>query len=351
MRDYFSSLGVSEDSVITQFSDFIQSSKFRPKFSITIEADGQIHRYALERDKNGAKSGAYCLHLNGYTPAGFVMDWHDKSDKITWKYEYTPEQRREYGRQMHSTESRIKIDAERKERERLKAQELKLQKEKQQQAVKMALTEYKAAERFAHETYIYVHPYFQAKFIDTGIYSDILRLRITRDYRIAKAHDLEPYQGGLCKAGELLIPMRNVLTGDFQSLIHIPTKQTERGFMKLIYTGTSLTGAAHWLFTEQSMNADTVLACEGITTALSVLVITGGKLPVFSAGTCHNLIHVCKGLRTRYSGKRILVMADHDEAGLKAAHECISAGVADDFQYPPNDGEDFFDFLARKVKH
>lgn len=350
--------GVSEDSVIQQFSNWLYSTAFRPKHSITINADGNIHRYSLERDKAGATSGAYALHLDG-RPAGFCQDWHDSATKLTWKYDFSDEERREYGRQLHNPESRAKYEAERKEHERRKAEEQKLQEEKQQAALRMAINEYLYADLFGQ----FKHPYLRTRFTDKGIHIEHSTVFNSFDVRSndepENYHPIQRFpiaisrgcvKGGLCKPGEVIIPMLNVVTGEIQSLIHIPTHRNSEGkFLKLNYTGLSIQGAAHELRPKYSEYADTLFCCEGIVTAIAVMILTGEKYPVFSAGACGNLRSVCAGLRKRYTNKKIVLMADNDEPGLNAAKDCLSAGVADDYKYPPNIKEDFYDYLARKA--
>lgn len=356
----------SEDRAISQFSDFIHSSQFRPKSRLTINADGNIHRYTLSTESNSGKSGAYCLHLDGYCPAGFVMDWHNSKSKITWKYDFSDEERREYGREINNAESRDKIEAQHKEHERKQAEEKKLQCEKQQAALRLALAEYE----YSHETYVHTHPYMKKKFLDTGIYIPECGLFSTRydsdmkriTYPVMRVLDKLP--GGLCKPGELIIPMRNILTGAFQSLLHIPMKpDKDKGFVKYIYKNTSITGAAHWLIPERSEDSDTVFACEGFSTGLASVVLTRCKSPVFSAGSCSNLYHMCEALRKRYAGKRICVMADNDKAteaktghnpGIEAAENCVNAGVADYYKAPPVNraiNYDWYDFLKEVMQN
>lgn len=345
--------GVSEERVISQFSDFIHSSQFRPKSTLTINADGRIHRYTLATEKSGGKSGAYALHLDG-CPAGFVMDWHDSASKITWKYGFSDEEKREYAQQQNNPEAKADAEKKRREAEKKKAEEQKLQEENQRKALRMAIAEYE----YSFETYIFGHPYMKKKFVDTdiilpecGIFStryDAEMKRIT--YPVKRVLDKLP--GGICKEGELLVPLRNVVTGAFQSLIHIPVKpDKDKGFLKLYYKNTSPIGAAHFLIPERSMNANAVLATEGFTTGIACIVLTEGKYPVYCAGSCNNLIHVCRGLRSRNSKMKICIMADNDKSGLEAAKQCIAAGVADTYKVPPNDNEDFYDYLERKVKH
>ncbi len=342
----------SEALIIQQFTDFINSSQFRPKSNLTINADGNIHRYTLANEKSGGKSGAYCLHIDGYRPAGWAMDWHNTASKITWKYEYTDEERREYGREMNNSESQAKYEAERKEHERRKAEKERSSNERKQQALRMALAEF----QHAHLTYSHLHPYLKSRFVDLGIFIPNTDLYIKCV--------VDAYKGGICKQGELLVPMFNVITGKFQSLIHVPvTPDKERGFMKYIYKDTSIIGAAHWFVPEHSSEADTVLACEGITTALACVVLTGGKTPVFSTGTCNNLFSVCEALTKRYPNKRICVMADDDKTtehktghnpGIEAAEKCVSAGVAHYFKAPPGNHSvnyDWYDFLKEVIQN
>ncbi len=365
-------MSIDEKLITAQFFHSMNTCGIRPRETFTPIMDGATRRFAVEHDKSGEKSAAYFIHADD-CPTWGMMDFHIHSSMQTFSFDFSvlsADERREYLKQNNLSNvqgisgARIITQTKSKEIEHKKETKANADKENQQEALRMALAEYQYAYDWAHETYVYTHPYFMAKFVDTGIYLDIINCRISRNYRIAKVHELEPYPGGLCKAGELLIPMRNILTGDFQSLIHIPvTPDKERGFLKLIYADTSIKGAAHPLIPEHSMNADTLLVAEGITTALACVVLTSGKSPVFSAGNCGNLHDVCSALRKRYSGKRICVMADNDKAteaktgknsGIEAAKECVNAGVADYYKAPPvdtNTNYDWFDFLREVTQN
>ena len=354
-------VSVSEDSVIQQFTNWLYSTPFRPKYSaLTITADGNIHRYPIERDKGGATSGAYALHLDG-RPAGFCQDWHDSATKLTWKYDFSDEERREYGRQLHNPESRAKYEAERKEHERRKAEEQKLQEEKQQAALRMAINEYLYADLFGQ----FKHPYLRTRFTDKGIHIEHSTVFNSWDVRSndepENYHPIQRFpiaisrgrvKGGLCKPGELIIPMLNILTGKIQSLIHIPTHRNSEGkFLKLNYTGLSIQGAAHWLIPERSEFAGGLVVSEGVATAIALLIDTQEKYPVYSAGSCGNLYSVCKGLRKRYPGTKIILVADNDKngAGLKAAERCKAEGLADGIRMPEITGQDWYDkFITEK---
>lgn len=359
MSDFY--LGVSEDRVIAQFSNWLYSTSLRPKHSITINPDGKIHRYSLERDKAGATSGAYALHLDG-RPAGFIQDWHDSASKITWKYSYSDSERRQYGRQLHNPESRAKYEAERREAERRKAEEQKLQEEKQQAALRMVINEYLYADLFG----AFSHPYLKERFTDKGIH--IEHSTVFNSWDVRSNDEPENYRptqrfpiaisrgrvkGGLCKPGELIIPMLNISSGEFQSIIHIPATPNQEGkFLKLNYTGLSIQGAAHVLRPKFSELADCLFITEGFCTALAVLVDTKEKYPVYSAGSCGNLYSVCEGLRRKYTNRKIIIVADNDEsrAGLNAAEKCRNAGLANGIRMPEITGHDWYDKFITDFK-
>ena len=359
MSDF--SLGVSEDRVISQFSDWLYSTPFRPQHSINITADGKIHRYPIERDKGGATSGAYTLYMDG-CPAGFAMDWHDSSTKITWKYDFSDEERREFGRLQHNSASRAKYENERKEAERHKIEDSKLQIEKQQQTLRMAIAEYLYADLFG----TFKHPYLKERFTDLGIHIEHSSVFDSWDVRTNdEPQNYHPTQrfpiaisrgrvgGGLCKEGELLIPMLDVVSGKFQSLIHIPpTPNREGKFLKLNYPGLTPTGAAHALTPKFSEYAGSLFVCEGLCTGIAVLIDTQENFPIYSAGSCGNLLPVCRGLRTKYPDKKIIVVADNDDngAGRKAADECRNARLADGIRMPEIAGHDWYDDLLMRRK-
>ena len=350
MSDF--NLGVS-NSVIAQFSDFLEEN-VKPRNTLTIEPDGQIHRFTIEGDNPSTKNGAYALYLDGKyqnnLPAGYVQNWKT-GDKFTWKYEPSDDERKEYGRELHNAENQAQREKEHKERERRQAEEKRLQEENQVQARAMALAEYKHSSKWTHETGLIQHSYWKRKFeANNRLYLDYIACRISGKFPIARV--VNPYGGGICKAGELLVPMLNILTGEFQSLIHIPTKPTDEGkFLKLIYTSTSITGAGHWLISaNMKEEVDTILVAEGITTAIAVVILTRGLYPVISVGACHNLKHVCERLTKRYPKKKTRIMADNDEAGITAAHDCINSGFADSTQAAPNSGGDWYDYLLERTK-
>lgn len=70
------------NKVTAQFQD--QASILGLKID-SPQADGKLHRVAVEGDKSGKKSGAYTLYPDGW-PAGFIQN-HKTGEKANFKYE------------------------------------------------------------------------------------------------------------------------------------------------------------------------------------------------------------------------------------------------------------------------
>ena len=346
------SLGVSQEKTISQFSDFINTTGIIPKHNIDIIPDGDIHRFSLDTDKGGAKSGAYCLHMDS-CPAGWVQDWHRGGEKLLWKFDYSDEERREYGQLMHTPEYRAKAEKERKEIERQKAEKLKLQKEEQEKARAMAFAEYKHAYHVDFRGGILAHPYMQNKFAGTGIsFIDDEQFEVVRDGRsvlFPPKWCRDTIKNGICKKDELLVPMRNIATGEFQTLIRIPSKPDTTGhWPKLYYTDAPSKGAGH-IIEPRHAKEEVIYICEGFATAFAVMVAIESQYKIIAAGGCNNFVPVCKALRKSYTGK-IIIAADNDEAGLKAANDCVNQGIANAIIKPQTAGFDWCDELIKILK-
>ena len=336
----------SRTSEITaEFEDFLKS-KVNPRGTVTIIPDGQIHRFSLEGHA-GNKAGAYALFLDGRyennIPAGFVMDWRKgKEDgKFVWKYTPSDDERKEYGRELHNAETQAKREKEHKERQRRQAEEKKLQEEKEAQARGKAFAEYKAA----WPIYPLEHKYLKSKFagldvsyVDDGQF-DNYPLKVCKG----------SIKGTLCNAGELLIPMRNISTGAFQTLIHIPDKpNTEGHWPKMNYKGISPKGAGY-IIRPQHAKKEAIYICEGFSTAFAVMIALESKYTIIAAGSCHNLSPICQALRKHYAGK-IIIAADNDMAGITHAEKCVNEGIANAFITPKAAGFDWCDELIANKK-
>ena len=361
--------GISESLITNQFFHSMNACGITPRETFSPNMDGKTHRFAVEHDKSGAKSGAYFIHADD-CPNWGVMDFHIHSSMQTFSFDLSvldADTRREYLKQNNISNvqgisgTRTITETQHKEIERKKEAKANANKEIQQAALRMALREYLYADLFG----VFQHQYLRSRFTDKGIRIEEstafnIRDKQTPDEpknyrppadRMPLAISMGSVNGGICKPGELLIPMRNVLTGEFQSLIHVPVKPDKEGkFLKLNYKGLTIQGAAHFLTPKFSEFADCLFVCEGIATAIALLVDLREKYPIFSAGSCGNLYPVCEGLRKRYPNKRIVLVADNDKngAGINAANKCRNAGLVDGIRMPEISGHDWYDRLITR---
>ena len=349
---------VDEGRVTKQFLAFIEGTGIRPLHALTIIADGQIHKFATQEDPaskkhSNAKAGSYCLFMDG-NPAGWVKDYRDRT--YNFKYDFSPEERAEYGRRMHEGETRKQAEIARREHERRKAEAERLHEEKKQRARDMALDELHTG------TYeLPLNGYFRERFSNCGIeglelthYRETLEGGETQhDFDVILQEPLRyctcTIPGGICQHGELLVPFLDVRTGKFQTLQRISAKPDSEGkYNKQFYTGLTPYGAAHIITHDFREEASSVYVCEGIATALALFVLIDGAFPVYSAGPVENLAPVCEGLKARYPMKKIVLAADNDKAGIEAANRCKEAGLVDSIKKPQTAGLDWYDALLQE---
>ena len=70
------------------FLEFAESQRL--PISEPLKPDGKIHRFRLEGDRHGEKSGAYCVWPEGKSfdgkPHGWVQDHHEGGEKHYWQF-------------------------------------------------------------------------------------------------------------------------------------------------------------------------------------------------------------------------------------------------------------------------
>jgi putative DNA primase/helicase len=92
----------------------------------------------------------------------------------------------------------------------------------------------------------------------------------------------------------------------------------------------------------EGKRTDTLYIAEGWATAASVaLYTTKTAVCAFNAG---NIANVATAIRNKYPNVPIVIVADHDEVGIKAAKQAASKTGAD-FWLPPTKGHDFNDWM------
>jgi putative DNA primase/helicase len=110
-------------------------------------------------------------------------------------------------------------------------------------------------------------------------------------------------------------------------------------------------GAVHFSKPNLNLNLNLTLLCiaEGIETALSVHQETG--YPTWAALSTSGVMT----LRFNQGLERLIICADHDEAGLKACNtlfdRAIEQGVSVKIIIPPHEGQDFNDVLREGHPH
>lgn len=299
-----------------QVLEFLGSLGIQPYDERDIVLDGELHRYRIHDDKPGQKSGAICIHTDGWA-AGFVMDWR-KDLRENWRYDISEldisdEQRAYY----NSDEYRQKCEDEHRK------------KEKERESRRLA-----ASERARRE------------FERLG--------EAPEDHAYLKRKNVKSY--GLrydASKGNLAVPLRRI-NGLVFSLQWIPAADDKH---KLFYEGAE-TSESFFSIGLETLNLNpnqTILLGEGYATMAKVYELTGQ--PVVAAMSCHRLKDIAKVLHEAYPEAKIIVTADNDHKtesrteinpGMKYANLVVQAKLAvgiaaPDFQ-EEEDGSDWDDY-------
>ena len=76
---------VPEHLIIEQVEAHMRQLGISPHGNITLNADGNLHRYCVEGDTLSSKNGAYRIHTDG-VPAWYLKDWKRNID-VTGKFD------------------------------------------------------------------------------------------------------------------------------------------------------------------------------------------------------------------------------------------------------------------------
>ena len=266
------------DEVRQQVLDFMKSLEIEPYDETDLVFDGELHRYRVHDDKSCEKSGAYCIHSDGW-PAGFVQDWR-RGIKENWRYDISgldDEQRRYF----NSEEYRAKCEEQERRAEMLRQK-------KRQERSKFARQLWEKLDPAPED-----HPYLKRKNVKS------YGLRFNSSW-----HDETIYSLKNC----LAVPLKNV-EGQVMSIQWIPAASEQH---KLFYQGAELKGAffSIGLETLKTDPAQTVLLGEGYATMAKVHELT--DKPVAAAMSCHRLQEIAELIRDTYPESLILIAADND---------------------------------------
>ncbi len=304
-----------EEIISAEFFQSLDELGIIPRYDLRLIMDGQIHRFSTNEDRGGEKSAAYYIHSDGWPNWG-IMDFrkHDGMQKFKLSRERMPEQW-----DTNTQPAKQKQDDREQEAE---------------EARKRAYNEYlRADSKLANN-----HPYITMKRV-AGI-TQRIRVVTSETHRYSD----------LCKVGDLLIPLVNATTRNFQTLQRISKGLMQNGrHMKGIYSKTHLMGSCFEFLPPDYNEAKRIIICEGFATGASIFKVARIKSIVLSAMTCNNIINVAKVWRKR-TRLPIIIAADNDNTGTLHATATLTQGFADEVFIPPIKGYDWNDFINAKEK-
>ena len=322
------SYSIDERLIEAQFWQSMRQAGIKPRYEFSPIMDGKLHRFSVESDKHGETSGAYIVHADEW-PNWHVQDFHIQDSMLHFSFDkdaLSSDERQAIYQELNNPEYQAAVKAKRE-------QEQLLQKEKEAKALANAIHEYECAD-FAG---VSLHPYIYQRFISKNFFIPSTFQAWDFEYAL----DVKPPSNALklTNQGDLLIPITNILTSKIQDFQIISSTPDQRGkFQKRFYTGLSPKNGCVEILPLNSLQQNIVYLCEGYCTALAVLILTRGNFPVFAALSASNLINVAEGLRKRYSGKKIFVMADNDRTtelktgnntGIVKANQVLREGLCD----------------------
>ena len=309
-------LNFSLDEIREQALAFMRESGIYPikDKDTRLIIDGQIHRYSIEGDKNGEKTGAYVIYTDGW-PAGYFQNWRT-GFKGNWKFNSQNITPNDYFQSPEYKNRQKELEALQRQRD----EEAKKRKSEASERARILFDETEEATE---------HPYLKRK----GV----------------KAHGVHYRKD----TKQLIIPLKNV-DGNFLSIQSIDEDGNKRFFFD-----APLEGAFFGFDLEKlKENPNTpVMLGEGFATMAKLHETTG--YPAVAAMTCGSLMQVAHDLKKKYRCN-IIITADNDlktqaktgkNPGLNAANKVKDKGLAVEVLEPPfkvdDAGSDWDDYIMR----
>ena len=344
-------------------------------FDLDLEMDGSIHRFSVKGDKVSERSGAYYIYADEWPNWG-IMDYRKHSGMQKFKFDTSllnASELEEFHEQFNPEQ--------RKMIEERKVEDKKLKAENERRSLEQAWNLYSSNtdnNTFCFYANVDRHPYLLERFLsmrnpnlNPNLYIDLWQFEYhlegvkIPDYPLKRLYILDKEKNEWIPT-KLIIPITNVYTRKFQTLQYISHIQNEKGkYNKGFYPGLPIKYGCYELIPKGTENSKVICLAEGICTGLSIIVLTKAEYPVFCALSSNNLMNVARGLRQRYEGSKIIIMADNDKknelnpnirknTGVVAANEVIAAGLADYIRIPKlatstsNKNIDWYDVLVEK---
>ena len=371
---------IDQRLIENQIFESMRENNIIPFGDLTLEMDGKLHRFSVEGDRYGEKSGAYIIYVDEW-PHWFIQDFRQGSSMLHFSFDkeaISIKDRRAFYLESITPEQKAR-EAQRKKEQR------DLDIKNQKQSFLRVCKEYNSAS-FALAKY---HPYIMEKFTKIHIPElDKFLGMFNPDFNlwewipesglpfpsIEQPHTLgvvlDPVDGSPCQAGDLLIPLTDALTGSFQTLQIISREKIDGKYNKRFYKGVPIAGKnVCYEFNRIGFThipeTDTVFLVEGFLTGLAVISMINANAPVFCAMSCGNLRNVALCLRKRYPDRKIFLMADNDKGtslkdigkrnpGVDTAIQLHKERIVDYYKIPPeipgreNLNTDYLDILTAR---
>ena len=275
-----------------QVFDFMRRYDAEPIEEDSLVFDGNIHRYKIAGDKHGAKSGAYCLYLDGW-PAGWICNWR-LGVTVNWKFEATFASQEE-SRQFLSSEEYKEMMRKAEERKK----RILAEREKRSQEAILEARKIWAETSIDNTDVLNQFSYLRAKHVEAygGIKKQV------NFNAIMYGEEYGP------KEGELIIPLRDI-NGEIQSLQFIYPDGTKRFFTNAPVQGAFFSIGLDDAYLAAHPN-DPILIGEGYATMATVYRAT--HMPCVAAMNAGNLLPVAEAIKAKYPDRKIIITADNDD--------------------------------------
>ena len=296
-----------EKEIEQQVFNFLRNCGCTPLDENSIVFDeGKIHRFRIDGDRAGEKSGAYSFFTDNW-PAGWVCNWRTGVLE-TWAFDRS--RLDDDGRAFFSEEKYNEMRRRSEEKQKKLRAELL---EHQRKASKEATKKWKQLSLTPDNNFSYLEKKGITAFggikLERSPYSWI-----------------ENGNTPDSKEGHLVIPLRNI-DGEIQSLQFIYPDGKKRFF-----EGAPVKGAFFAIdFWDQpitSLKDKVFLLCEGYATAVTIYSCT--HLPTIAAMNAGNLYPVAEALKAKFPQSKIIIMADNDTKNAQSNVGLHKARVARD---------------------
>lgn len=319
------------DAIREQFYNSLLAMNIIPKsdrlngtvsdFLDRLNMNGRLTRFSTQDDNHGEKSGAYYIYSDGWPNWG-IMDYRQHDHMTKFKLDIKDLNDDAKNSLIHGLDtfphSSRSDDADRRRRER-----------QNQELISREQSKNKAYDEWQRASFdgALNHPYVKLKHLtDLGG-----RVKVVTN----------PAMDDICHAGDLLIPLIDIRFNKFQSLQRISAHLVHGRHIKGIYPNTSLKSACYVFHSPHTLK---YIICEGFATGSSIFSFVKDRATVIAAMSCHNMQSIAEIIRPR-TQLPIVIAADNDDAGLKAASKIFKLSLANSVYVPPVEGQDWNDYI------